>query len=51
MEQHPLGEIVWGIDLRELQVNHLDSNNLSMFYDALEYAINEVLENYDVEIR
>jgi hypothetical protein len=48
MEQHRLGEIVWEFSLRELQVVHLDSNNLSMFYDTLEEAIKEVCDNYEV---
>ena len=48
MEQHPLGEKVWGMTLRELQVNHLNELELSLFYESLETAIQEVLENYDV---
>ena len=49
MEQHEHGEIVWSMNLRELQVNHLDEHELPLFYDSLEDAIKEVLENYEVE--
>jgi len=51
MEQHELGEIVFELSLRELQVKHLDSNELSLFYDALEEAIKEVCNNYEVELK
>ena len=47
--QNKLGEIVWELQYRELQVNHLDDNNLSMFYDTLEHAIREVCDNFEVK--
>jgi hypothetical protein len=47
---HQYGETVWSMKLRELQVNHLDENELHLFYNSLEDAINEVLENYEVEL-
>jgi hypothetical protein len=47
---HDKGEIVWSMQLRELDVHHLDENELHLFYNSLEDAINEVLENYDVEL-
>jgi len=50
MEQHEQGEIVWKMSLRELQVNHLDENELHLFYNSLEDAINDVLTNYEVEL-
>lgn len=43
------GEVVWEMKLREYLVKHLDENNLSLFYNALEEAIDEVMKNYDVE--
>ena len=43
------GEIVWKWQLREYQVKHIDENNLSLFYDALEEAIKEVMNNYEVQ--
>ena len=49
MQQHEQGEIVWSMNLRELQVNHLNENELSLFYNSLEDAINDVLENYEVD--
>lgn len=49
MKQHPLGERVWEMVLRELQVKHLDENELSLFYNSLEDAIQEVLDNYEVD--
>jgi hypothetical protein len=49
MDKQHLGEIVWSMDLRELQVNHLDEHELPLFYDSLEDAIKDVLENYEVE--
>jgi hypothetical protein len=50
MEQHEQGEIVWRMNLRELQVNHLDEHELPLFYDSLEDAIKDVLTNYEVEL-
>jgi hypothetical protein len=44
-----LGEIVWSMNLRELQVNHLDENELHLFYNSLEDAIKDVLDNYEVK--
>jgi hypothetical protein len=49
MDKQHLGEIVWSLELRELQVNHLDEHELPLFYDSLEEAINDVLTNYEVE--
>ena len=49
--QHEAGEIVWEMKLRELDVNHMDDLELSMFYNSLEDAIQDVLDTYDVEIR
>lgn len=48
-EQHALGEVVYTLELRELQVNHLDEHELSLFYNSLEDAVTEVLENFEVE--
>jgi hypothetical protein len=48
-EQHKLGEVVWELQYRELQVNHLDENELPLFYDALENAIREVCDNFEVK--
>lgn len=48
MNQNPLGELVWQMDLREWQIKHLDVHNLSLFFNALEDAITEVLESYDI---
>ena len=50
MNQHELGEIVWEMTLRELQVNHMDDLELSMFYNSLEDAIQDVLINYEVKL-
>jgi hypothetical protein len=50
METNEQGEIVWKMSLRELQVNHLDENELHLFYNSLEDAINDVLTNYEVEL-
>jgi len=47
--QHEHGEIVWSMNRRELQVNHMDELELHLFYNYLEDAINDVLENYEVE--
>ena len=50
MEQHELGEVVWRMNLRELQVKHMDELELHLFYNSLEDAINDVLTNYEVEL-
>lgn len=50
MEQHEQGEIVWRMSLRELNVNHLNEQELSLFYNSLEDAIKDVLTNYEVEL-
>jgi hypothetical protein len=38
------------MSLRELQVNHLDESELPLFYNSLEEAIKDVLDNYEVKL-
>jgi hypothetical protein len=41
--------VVWEFKITDNMITHLDSNNLSLFINALEDSIEEICTNYEVE--
>lgn len=44
-----MGREVWQFTITDNMINHLDINELSLFVNSLEDAIQEICGNYNVE--
>jgi hypothetical protein len=41
--------VIWGVEVTENMVKHLNSNEISLLCDSLSDAVQEICKSYEVE--